>query len=132
MRKIAWLAALLLTSPVAAQTVLPDNLPQGVEIVRSLWCDTPDQLETVLRAHYVNKVPLSSAVAEINLFNPEACIPARAIVSLGKEVRRFTAGDAVLAVREARVHGVMRGPYAMIMRPQTWYSARVVAELTPL
>jgi hypothetical protein len=130
MSKLEIFAALFLVStvPAAAQTDLPDK----AEIVASLWCDTPDQIETVLRSHYVDKVPLETAVAEMNRSSPEACIPARAIVTMGAEVRRFTAGEALLAVREAKVLGVMRGPYAVMMRPQTWYSARMLAELTPL
>ena len=129
--RYAGLAALLvlLASPASAQRA---EVPDKAVVVAALWCDTPDQLEALLRAHYVGKVPLESAMATINRGNPEACIPARAIVSNGAEVRRFTADVAIFAVHEATVHGIMRGPYALMMRPQTWYHAKVVAELTPL
>ena len=82
---------------------------QKLEILASLWCDTADQLETVLRAHYTDKVPLPRAMAEINRFSPEACIIARAIINPGTEVKRVTAGDVVMSLRAARVHGIMRG-----------------------
>ena len=115
------------------QTGVPEGgVPEGMDVVSTLWCDTPDQLETLLKAYYVNKVPLSQAMAEINRFDPDACVRARVIVKPGEEVRRFIAGDALIAVSSAQVHGVMRGPYAVMMRMQTWYSATVVAELTPI
>lgn len=125
------LAVMLSPLPVAAQQEQP-QVPENVEIVASIWCDTADQLETVLRAHYAHKVPMSRAMAEINKDNPEACIFARAIVSMGAEVKRLTAGDTVMSLRSAQVHGIMRGQYALMMRPQTWYCMRVVAELVPL
>ncbi len=105
---------------------------EKVEVVGSLWCDTPDQLETVLRAHYTHKVPMGQAMAEINRNNPDACVIARAIVNMGGEVRRLTAGDRVMSLRSAKVMGVMQGRYAMMMRPQTWYCVRVIDELVPL
>lgn len=108
------------------------EVPPDTNIVAAIWCDTPEQLETVLRAHYDKKIPLETAIATINQGNPEACIPARAIVKDGAEVRRFNSDVAIFAVHAATVHGVMRGPYALIMRPQTWYHAKVIAELTPL
>lgn len=117
----------------AAQQALPaPGDPEAVEIVASLWCDTPDQLETVLRSHYTDKVPMGAAMAAINKSSPEACVVARAIVNLGAEVRRVTAGDNVMSLRAANVLGIMQGRYAVMMRPQTWYCVRVVAELTPL
>ena len=124
----------LLTLPALAQRspAPPTEIPDKAVVVASLWCDTPDQLEALLRAHYIGKSPLDTAMAAINRGNPEACIPARAIVSVGAEVRRFTAEIAIFAVHEATVHGIMRGPYALMMRPQTWYHAKVIAELTPL
>ena len=121
----------LLLAPIAS-AIAQGPPPEDVEIVASIWCDTPDQLETVLRAHYADKVPMQSAMAEINRNSPEACVPARAIVKQGAEIRRFTTGDVIVAVRAAQVHGIMRGPYALMMRPQTWYTVKVVAELTPL
>lgn len=108
------------------------DMPADTQIVASIWCDTPDQLEAVLRAHYDKKVPLEAAMAVINQGSPEACIPARAIVKVGAEVRRFNSEVAIFAVHSATVHGVMRGPYALMMRPQTWYHAKMIAELTPL
>lgn len=136
MSRNAGMAALLLSlaSPAIAQLspAPPAGVPDKAVVVASLWCDTPDQLETVLRAHYIGKIPLDTAIQTINRGNPEACIPARAIVSVGAEVRRFTADIAIFAVHEAIVHGIMRGSYALMMRPQTWYHAKVVAELTPL
>lgn len=102
------------------------------EIVASLWCDTAVQLETVLRAHYTDKVPLQRAIAEINRFSPEACVIARAIINPGTEVKRMTAGDRVISLRSARVLGIMRGGYALMMTPQTWYFMHVLAELVPL
>lgn len=110
------------------QSAPPDN----VEIVSSLWCDTPEQLETVLKSHYTDKVPMAQVLAEVNRDSPEACIFARAIVSTGAEIKRMTAGDNIMSLRAANVHGIMRGQYALMMRPQTWYFVRVVAELTPL
>ena len=131
--------------PAAAQDVGPNlqqrpnqrprierEPPEGTEVVAAIWCDTPDQLETVLRAHYDRKVPLASAIATINENNPEACVPARAIIKIGAEVRRFNAEVAIFAVHSATVVGIMRGPYALMMQPQTWYHAKVIAELTPL
>lgn len=103
-----------------------------MEIVASLWCDTAVQLETVLRAHYTDKVPLQRAIAEINRFSPEACVIARALVNPGAEVKRMTAGDRVISLRSARVLGIMRGGYALMMTPQTWYFMHVLAELVPL
>lgn len=103
-----------------------------MEVVASLWCDTALQLETVLRAHYTDKVPLQRAIAEINRFSPEACVIARALVNPGAEVKRMTAGDRVISLRSARVLGIMRGGYALMMTPQTWYFMHVVAELVPL
>lgn len=123
------LAALMSSLVAVAQE---KDGPDGVEIVASLWCDTPDQLETVLRAHYTDKVPMGQAMADINRFSPEACIFARAIVNMGSEVRKLTAGDNIMSLRSARVHGIMRGQYALMMRPQTWFCVRIVAELTPL
>jgi len=109
-----------------------DEDPSKMEIRASLWCDTADQLETVLRAHYSNKVPLARAMAEINRSNPEACIFARAIVTPGSEIKRMTAGDNVMSLRAARVHGIMRGGYPLMMTPQTWYHMHILAELVPL
>lgn len=117
---------------IAQEQEVEREPPADVQVVASLWCDTADQLETVLRAHYTDKVPMGQAMAEINRDNPEACVVARAIVKLGVEVRRVTAGDAVMSLREARVHGIMRGRYALMMRPQTWFCVQIVAELTPL
>lgn len=105
---------------------------ENVEVVSSLWCDTADQLEAVLLAHYTHKVPMAQAMAEINRFSPDACIMARAIVRAGDEVRRVTAGNNIMSLRAALVLGVMRGQYAMMMRPQTWYFVRIVDELIPL
>jgi hypothetical protein len=105
---------------------------ENVEIVSSLWCDTADQLETVLVAHYKNKKPMGQAMAEINRFSPDACIVARAIVRPGDEVRRVTAGNNIMSLRSALVLGIMRGQYAMMMRPQTWYFVRIVDELIQL
>jgi hypothetical protein len=119
-------AAFMLAQSVAAQTELPEDM----EVVSSLWCDTPAQIETVLRAHYVDKVPLASAMADINRFDPDACVRARVIVKMGNEVKRFIAGEALISVSEAKVHGVMRGAVPMMARQvQTWYSAKVLAEL---
>ncbi len=133
MSRRAGMAALLFlfAQPAEAQRS-PAQVPDKAVVVASLWCDTADQLEALLRAHYIGKIPLDTAMAAINNGNPEACIPARAIVSVGAEVRRFTADVAIFAVHEATVHGIMRGPYALMMRPQTWYHAKVIAELTPL
>jgi hypothetical protein len=149
--RIAGAAALMLAvsivagPPAAGQSSRPERapvqqergersreVPPDTQIVAAIWCDTPEQLETVLRAHYDKKIPLDTAIAAINRGNPEACIPARAIVKDGAEVRRFNSDVAIFAVHAATVHGVMRGPYALIMRPQTWYHAKVIAELTPL
>ncbi len=105
---------------------------ENVEIVSSLWCDTADQLEAVLMAHYTHKEPMAQAMAEINRFSPDACIMARAIVRTGREVRRVTAGNSIMSLRAALVLGVMRGQYAMMMRPQTWFFVRIVDELIPL
>lgn len=116
----------------AQRSTPPAQPPENVEIVSSLWCDTLDQLETVLKSHYTNKVPMSEALAEINRDNPEACIFARAIATSGAEIKRLTAGDNIMSLRSASVHGIMRGQYALMMQPQTWYFVRVVAELTPL
>jgi hypothetical protein len=136
MPKHLQLVILLLVSVVAPLSAAAQQqrspVPDNIEIVASIWCDTAEQLETVLRAHHTHKVPMSSAMAEINKDNPEACIFARAIVSAGPEVKRLTAGDAVMSLRAAEVHGIMRGQYALMMRPQTWYFMRVVAELVPL
>ncbi len=109
-----------------------EALPENVEIVTSMWCDTADQLESVLMSHYAHKVPMAQAMAEINRFSPDACIMARAIVRTGGEVRRVTAGNSIMSLRVALVLGVMRGQYAMMMRPQTWYFVRIVDELIPL
>lgn len=122
------LALAIAGPPAAAQA----EREQKVEIISSVWCDTPDQLETVLRAHYGAKVPLGQAMAAINRNSPDACIVARAIVNIGAEVRRVTAGDIVMSVRSARVHGIMRGEMAMMMQPQTWFYVRIIAELVPL
>ena len=138
MRKPRRLAALLaITGLIGAHAGPPAaaqdrRLPDNVEVVASVWCDTPDQLETVMRSHLTDKVPIGEALAEINRDSPEACILARAIVTLGEEVRRVTAGDTIMSLRSANVIGIMRGRYAMMMRPQTWYCVRVVAELVPL
>ena len=110
----------------------PGDLPENAEVVASLWCDTADQLETVLKAHYHDKVPMGEAMAAINRFSPEACIVARAIVKAGGEVRRLTAGDNIMSLRSARVHGIVRGGYALMMTPQTWFYVKIIAELTPL
>lgn len=117
--------------PFAAFAQSPEDA-DNVEVVSSLWCDTPDQLEAVLRAHYTHKVPMGQAMAEINRSSPDACILARAIVNAGVEVRRVTAGNNIMSLRSAKVHGVMRGQYAMMMRPQTWYFVRIIDELVPL
>lgn len=124
----------MLLALVAPQVAVAedDEDVSKMEIRASLWCDTPVQLETVLLAHYTNKVPLPRAIAEINRFSPEACIFARAIVTPGAEVKRLTAGDNVMSLRAARVHGIMRGGYALMMTPQTWYHMHVLAELVPL
>ncbi len=114
------------------QPIPPPGDPGSVEIVGSLWCDTPEQLETVLKSHYTDKVPMVTAMAEINKDSPEACVVARAIVNQGPEIRRLTAGDNVMSLRSASVLGIMQGQYALMMRPQTWYFVRIVAELTPL
>jgi hypothetical protein len=127
--RLAILLVVLMPSWAWAQGQATD---EKVEIVGSLWCDTADQLETVLKAHYVEKVPMAEAMAEINRDNPEACIFARAIISPGPEVKRLTAGDAVMSLKSARVLGIMRGRYALMMTPQTWYYVSVVAELVPL
>lgn len=129
---ISLIALLAPVSGEAQQREREPSEPPAVEIVASLWCDTPDQLETVLKAHYTDNVPMNEAMSEINKTSPEACVVARAIVSLGAEVRRVTAGNNILSLRSAQVLGIMRGPYAVMMRPQTWYCMRVVAELTPL
>lgn len=118
-------ALLLAAGPAASQ----DGIPEGMEVVATLWCDTPEQVETVMKAHYINKVPLALAMAEINRDEPDACVRARVIVKKEGEVRRFIAGEALISVGKAQVHGVMRGPYAVMMRSQTWYSGTVVAAL---
>ena len=128
-RIAAVLMALLLPFAALAQG---SRVPDDAEIVASVWCDTQEQLETVLTAHYAKKVPMARAMAEINRDNPEACIFARAIVSLGTEVGKLTAGDTIMSLRSAMVHGIMRGQYALMMRPQTWYYMRVLAELVPI
>lgn len=130
--KLAAFMALFLALAPAVAKAQDGNSADKVEMVASLWCDTPDQLETVLRAHYTDKVPMAEAMADINRLSPEACIFARAIVSPGSEIRRLTAGDKIMALRQASVLGIMRGQYALMMRPQTWYYVQVVAELTPL
>ncbi len=123
------LAAVAFAGAVAAQTDMPD----GMEVVTSLFCDTPDQVETVMRAHYVDKVPLTSAMADINRFDPVACVRARVIVKMGGVVRRFIAGEALISVSEAKIHGVMRGMVPMMAsRVQTWYRANILAELTEI
>ena len=114
------------------QPLPPPGDPKAVEIVASLWCDTAAQLESVLNSHYMKKVPMAEALAEVNKDSPEACIMARAIVNQGPEIKRLTAGDNVMSLRSANVLGVMQGQYALMMRPQTWYFVRIVAELTPL
>ncbi len=131
MRKLALVAAGLLFGPDSlALAQNPVEVPDGMSVVSTLWCDTPDQIEIVLKAYYVDKVPLSSAMANINRFDPDACVRARVIVKMGTEVRRFIAGEALISVSEAKVHGVMRGPVPMMAsKVQTWYSAQVVAEL---
>ena len=40
---------------------------------------------------------------------------ARAIINPATEVKRLTAGDTVMSLRAARVHGIMRGGYALMM-----------------
>ncbi len=105
---------------------------EKLEVLASLWCDTVDQLETVLRAHYADNVPLQRAIAEINRTSPEACIIARAIINPATEVKRLTAGNNVMSLRAARVHGIMRGGFALKMSPQTWYCVHILAELVPL
>lgn len=126
------LLALLAYTATASAVAQNADLPENAEIVASVWCDTSDQLETVLKAHYNEKVPMAQAMAAINRFSPEACVFARAIVNAGGEVRRITAGDTILSLRSARVHGIVRGGYALMMTPQTWFYVRVIAELTPL
>lgn len=132
-RLAAFLVAALIPLAASAQGTPPnaEDIAKS-EIVASLWCDTPDQLEIVLRAHYTNKVPMGDAMAAINRNSPEACVVARAIVAPGAEVRRLTAGDNIMSLRSAKVMGIMRGPYALMMRPQIWYYVRIVAELTPV
>lgn len=129
---VAVLAASLWAFSLGAAAQRGAARPDNVEIVSSLWCDTPEQLESVLKSHYTDKVPMAEALAEINRNNPEACIFARAIASTGAEIKRMTAGDNVMSLRSANVHGIMRGQFALMMQPQTWYFVRVVAELTPL
>ena len=120
-----------LVAPQIARAQEDEEKSAKLEILASLWCDTAVQLETVLRAHYTDKVPLQRAMAEINQFSPEACIIARAIINPATEVKRLTAGDTVMSLRAARVHGIMRGGYALMMTPQTWYFVHVLAELVP-
>lgn len=135
MRKIALMFAVVLLGQAASahaqgKTQKPAELPEDMQVVATLWCDTPEQIETVLKAYYVDKIPLTSAIADINRFDPDACVRARVIVKMGTEVRRFIAGEALISVSEAKVHGVMRGPVPMMAnKVQTWYSAKVVAEL---
>ena len=129
------LALMLTLAPISAlaqQKAEPEDGAESVEIVGTLWCDTADQLETVLRSHFTDKVPMTEAMAAINQFSPEACVVARAIISKGAEVRRVTAGDNIMSLYSAKVMGIMRGQYALMMRPQVWYGVQVVAELTPL
>ena len=126
------LMLMALAAPQTARAEESNDENAKIEIVASLWCDTAVQLETVLRAHYTDKVPLPRAMAEINRLSPEACIVARAIVNPGAEVKRVTVGDNVMSLRSARVHGIMRGGYALMMTPQTGYFVRIVAELVPL
>jgi hypothetical protein len=129
---VAVLLAVASASSSAQQHQGNEDAHATIEIVGSLWCDTPDQLETVLRSHFTDKVPMGAAMAAINQFSPEACVVARAIVHVGSEVRRVTAGDNLLSLYAADVRGIMQGRYALMMRPQTWYGVRLVAELTPL
>lgn len=131
MRNLALVAAgFLIGLDSLALAQKPSEVPDNMAVVSTLWCDTPDQIETVLKAYYVAKVPLSSAMADINRVDPDACVRARVIVKMGTEVRRFIAGGALISVSEAQVHGVMRGPVPMMAtKVQTWYSAQVVAEL---
>ena len=132
---IAIVAVLVVAVSVEAQ----DKQDKQAEMKSALWCDTPDQVAGVMRAHHVDRLTLWDAAQRINTEanDPGACIFSLAMVLRTGSVRRLVAGKSIMVIDSYSVLGVMIQRRAvpglgMLNPPQTWYSASVVGELEEL
>lgn len=134
-RLMTLVLALAITAPAAnAQELQPDAKP---EMKSAIWCDTFDQIESVMRAHHTDGVPLRAAMDRVNARanDPGACIAAVAMVVKLDQSRRLFVGKnikSVMVIDTFLILGVVTrragGGMAVLQSPQTWYSAEVLAE----
>ena len=105
---------------------------QELEVQGAVWCDKPEQLESVLKRHLVDGMPIEAALAMTNaaVADPSACGAVKAIVSPTGKSRRFVVGDQLMSIAEYTVHGVIKDGQPLKIEALTWYSARMVAKLT--
>ncbi len=132
------LAAMMAAAPAVAQDQQPEGKPDAKpEMKSAVWCDTSDQIETVMRAHHTDGIPLRVAIERVNALanDPGACIAAVAMVVKLDQPRRLFVGKtvkSVMVIDTFLILGVLTrragGGMAVLQSPQTWYSAEVLAE----